>query len=60
MLIGLKGIFKGGKGLRLNSTSSSVRQNSESSLRQGLSHDAADMTDTESDTSSIGEYDMVG
>ena len=57
---GLKGLFKTGKAGRSKSNAGiSGKHDPEVSIAHSLSHDTMDTADAESDTSSLGEYDMV-
>lgn len=53
---GIKGLFKTGKSGRSKSTS---KPDVESSIGHSISHETIDTADADSDTSSIGEYDLV-
>ena len=56
---GLKGLFKAGKGGRSKSSSSAGKSDPEASLGHSISHETIDTADADSDTSSLGEYDLV-
>ena len=58
---GLRGLFKTGKGGRTKSVSTAGKPDVETSVGHSQSHDdTMDTADADSDTSSLGEYDLVG
>ena len=58
---GIRGLFKTGKGGKSKSSSSGGNKlEPEMSIAHSVSHETIDTVDAESDTSSLGEYDMVG